>query len=54
MRAISRAFYGAGGFACMGIAAFGIGVVHPMLRLALLFLGFALFLGAFRPPRKGG
>ena len=52
--ATSRAFYGAGGFACIGIAVLGIGVVHPMLRMALCFLGIGLFLEAFRPPKKGG
>lgn len=52
-RAIAKAFYGAGGFACIGIAMFGIGVVHPTLRMALGFLGVGLFVGAFRPPKKG-
>lgn len=50
---LHRAFIGVGGLLIIAVAAWGMDeTVDNFLRLALAFLGFGLFVGAFRPPRK--
>ncbi len=56
-RAFSEAFYGVAGAVLIAIALWGEvtngSVLSPLARLTLGFLGLALLVGAFRPPKKG-
>ncbi len=56
-RVMSKVFYGVGGIILVALAVWGevtdSSALSPMARLVLGFLGLALFVGAFRPPKKG-
>ncbi len=57
-RIFSKAFYGVAGVVLMVMAVWGevtsSFALSPLARLTLGVLGLALFVGAFRPPKKGG
>ncbi len=56
-RAMAKVFYGVAGVVLIALAGWGeisnTSMLSPMARMVFGFLGLALFVEAFQPPRRG-